>query len=71
MIGYAIIVFIGDNIVKPKFMKRGMDISILVVILSLIFWSWVLGPVGAILGVTLTLTVKNLVLQSSERTSHG
>lgn len=70
VLGYLILVLVGDNIVKPKFMKKGLDISILVIILSLIFWSWVLGSVGAILAVPLTLTVKNLLLQYSEQRSH-
>ncbi len=71
VLGYLIFVFVGDNIMKPKFMKKGLDISILMIILSLIFWGWVLGSVGAILAVPLTLTAKNLLLQYYERASHG
>jgi len=67
VLGYLIFVLVGDNIIKPKFMKKGLDISILVIILSLIFWSWVLGSVGAILAVPLTLTAKNLLLHYLER----
>jgi len=63
VIGYYIINFVGDNIVKPKFMKKGLDISILLIILSLVFWSWVLGSLGAILAVPLTMFIKNLFLQ--------
>jgi len=70
VLGYLIFVFVGDNIVKPKFMKKGLDISILMIILSLIFWGWVLGSVGAILAIPLTLTAKNLLLQYYERASH-
>lgn len=62
-IGYWILNFIGDNIIKPRFMKKGFDISILVIILSLLFWSWVLGSIGTILAIPLTLTIKNLVMQ--------
>lgn len=40
-------------------MKKGFDISILTLMLSLIFWTWVLGPAGAVLAVPLTLTVTN------------
>jgi predicted PurR-regulated permease PerM len=67
VLGYLIFVFVGDDIIKPKFTKKGLDISILFIILSLIFWSWVLGSVGAILAVPLTLTAKNLLLQYYER----
>ncbi|MDH7499926.1 MAG: AI-2E family transporter [candidate division NC10 bacterium] len=69
VLGYLILVFVGDNLIKPKFMKKGLDISILMIVLSLIFWGWVFGSVGAILAVPLTLTVKNLLLQYSERRS--
>ena len=44
-------------------MKKGFDISILTLMLSLIFWTWILGPVGAVLAVPLTLAVTNLVTQ--------
>lgn len=62
-IGYWILNFIGDNIIKPRFMKKGLDISILAIILSLLFWSWVLGSVGTILAIPLTLFIKNLVIR--------
>ena len=62
-IGYWVFNFIGDNIIKPRFMKKGLDISILTIILSLLVWSWVLGSVGAILAIPLTLAIKNLVTQ--------
>jgi predicted PurR-regulated permease PerM len=35
--------------------------SILIVFLSLLFWGWVLGPIGAILSIPLTLTFKRLI----------
>jgi len=63
VIGYWVINVVGDNIVKPKFMKKSLDISIFVILLSLIFWSWVLGSVGAVLAIPLTLAIKNLMRQ--------
>lgn len=58
--------FIGDNIIKPKFMKKGFDISLLLVIIAVIFWSWVLGPIGAILAIPLTLTIRKMLQQYGE-----
>jgi AI-2 transport protein TqsA len=63
VIAYWGINFVGDNIIRPRFMQKGLDISILVVILSLIFWGWILGGIGAILAVPLTLTIKRFVQQ--------
>jgi AI-2 transport protein TqsA len=52
--------FIGDNVLKPMFMKQGFDISLLAIVASLLFWNWVLGPAGMILAVPLTLTLKRV-----------
>ncbi len=72
IIGYWVFNFVGDNIIKPRFMKRGLNISFLMIILSLIFWGWVLGSAGVVLAVPLTLAIKNLVTQSvSEPPARG
>ena len=62
----AVNVLIG-SIVEPKYMGKGLGLSTLVVFVSLVFWGWVLGPVGMLLSVPLTITVK-LALDSKPET---
>src|SRR5688500_13783704 len=45
------------NYVDPKIEGRYMSLSPLVVLFSIIFWAWVWGPFGALLGVPITVTL--------------
>ena len=67
LLGYLVINTIMGNILEPKFMGKGLGLSTLVVFISLLFWGWVLGPIGMLLSVPLTITIK-IALDSSDET---
>lgn len=66
--GFLILNLATDNILKPRVMGRGLELSPVVIMLSLFIWTWILGPVGALLAVPLTIIVKELLFESSEDT---
>jgi predicted PurR-regulated permease PerM len=71
----ALIVFLGiviingfaENVVKPKYMGKGLNISPFVVVFSVIFWSAILGPMGAILSIPMTLIFKELIFEADDQ----
>ncbi|MBC8208215.1 MAG: AI-2E family transporter [Desulfobulbaceae bacterium] len=68
-LGFLAVNLIMGNVVEPKVMGRGLGLSTLVVFLSLVFWGWVLGLVGMLLAVPLTMAVK-IGLESGPGTSN-
>ncbi len=66
-VGYIVINAAVGNVIEPMWMGKGVGLSPLVVLLSLLFWGWVLGPIGTVLSVPLTMTLK-IVLESDPST---
>ena len=66
-VGYAAINIGVSYFIEPRLMGIRLGLSTLVVFISLVFWAWVLGPVGMLLSIPLTMTVK-IALESSPDT---
>jgi AI-2 transport protein TqsA len=64
-VGWALLIAAGltaidqglGNFLDPRLQGRTLNVSSLVVLLSVIFWGWIWGVVGALLAVPLTLTI--------------
>jgi AI-2 transport protein TqsA len=63
---YVVINVAIGSILEPKLMGQKLGLSTLVVILSLVFWGWLLGPVGMLLSIPLTMFVKVAAEQSDD-----
>jgi AI-2 transport protein TqsA len=66
-LAYLVVNITIGNLLEPRFTGQRLGISPLVVILSLIFWGWVLGPIGMLLSVPLTMIAK-IALATDEDT---
>jgi AI-2 transport protein TqsA len=63
----AVINVFAENVLSPVVLGRGNKISTAAVVISLLFWVWLLGPIGAILSVPLTVFLK-IVLEDFKET---
>ncbi len=66
-IGFLAINVVFGNFAEPRLMGYGVGISPLIVFVGLVLWGWIFGPVGMLLSVPLTMTVK-MALESGDNT---
>lgn len=66
-IGFLAINMLFGNFLEPRLMGYGVGISPLIVFTGLVLWGWIFGPVGMLLSVPLTMTLK-LALEADKRT---
>ncbi len=62
----ALINLFAENILDPYIQGKTSKISTAAVVIALIFWTWLLGPVGALLSVPLTVSIKFILAEYQE-----
>lgn len=65
---YCVVNVVLQVLVQPKFVSDAVDLSLTLSFVSVAFWSFVIGPVGAVLCIPLTLLVRALVLEPDPST---
>lgn len=65
-LGYLAVNIILGNWLEPTLMGRRLGLSTMVVVLSLVFWGWLWGPIGAVLSVPLTMVVKIMLENTTD-----
>ena len=66
--GYILINATVQNVIQPRLVVSRLNLTPLMSLLSSTFWPLVLGPVGAIIGVPLTMSVRSLLLDADPST---
>ena len=64
VVSYSVLNFVLQSIIQPKVAGDAIGVIPTVSFLSLLFWAWVLGPLGAILALPCTLLVKAILIDA-------
>jgi AI-2 transport protein TqsA len=61
LVSFFLINFLTDSVIKPRFMKTGLNLGVLESFLVLMFFGWVLGAAGTVLSIPIYLTLKEVL----------
>jgi AI-2 transport protein TqsA len=64
---YCALNFVVQSIIQPRFIGDAVGLSVTVTFGALVFWAWLLGPLGAILAIPLTLLAKGMLVDVDPR----
>jgi hypothetical protein len=54
--------FVLQSLIQPRFVGDAVGLSATVTFLALVFWAWLLGPLGAVLAIPVTLLAKAILV---------
>lgn len=64
IVAYVAINFVVQSVVQPKVVGDALGLTATISFVSLVFWAYVLGPLGAILALPMTLLVKAIFVDA-------
>lgn len=64
---YVVVNFVLQSLVQPRYVGDAVGLSAVLTFVSLVFWAWVLGPLGALLAVPATLLVMAVLVDVDPR----
>jgi AI-2 transport protein TqsA len=64
---FTVVNFVLTSLVQPKYVGDAVGISVTVTLVALVFWGWLLGAIGAVLAIPLTLLTKALLVDVDPR----
>jgi predicted PurR-regulated permease PerM len=67
LVVYSVLNFVVQTLIQPRFVGDSVGLSMTVTFIALLFWGWVLGALGALLAIPLTLLVKALLVDVDPR----
>jgi predicted PurR-regulated permease PerM len=65
---YSVINFVIQSLIQPKFVGDSVGLATTVTFLSMVIWTWIIGPLGALLAVPLSLLTKALLIDMDPST---
>jgi AI-2 transport protein TqsA len=67
IVTYSVINFLIQSVIQPRIVGDTVGLTALFTFMSLVFWTWLIGPLGALLAVPLTLLARALLIETNPR----
>jgi predicted PurR-regulated permease PerM len=67
IVTYSVINFLIQSVIQPRVVGDAVGLTALFTFMSLVFWTWLIGPLGALLAVPLTLLARALLIETNPR----
>jgi predicted PurR-regulated permease PerM len=61
---YSVVNVVIQSVIQPRFVGNAVGLSTSLTFLSLVFWTWILGPLGALLAVPMSLFFKAVLVEA-------